>query len=167
MQNTATPPRESAAVRYRERLTPSLWVFGASAVLAPMAALVLTPVDATIALVAGVVLGVVVIALLVASSPVVEVTDAELRAGRARIEVHYLGAPEALTGEEARQARGPALDPRAWHLIRGGMEGLVIVAVTDQRDATPFWVISSRTPDRLASAIMQAQRSRSSSSAGP
>ena len=66
-------------------------------------------------------------------------------------------AARALTGEEARQARGPALPARGWHLIRGGIDGVVVVPDIDQDDPVDTWTISSRTPDRLAAAIRAAQ----------
>ncbi|HEY9308139.1 MAG TPA: DUF3093 domain-containing protein [Microbacterium sp.] len=146
---------------YRERLGPSLWILVAAAVAAPMAALVLTPIDTTIALVVGICVGVLLIALLLAAAPVVEVRDGELRAGRAHIGVEFLGAPEVHVGDDARHARGAGLDPRSWHLIRGGIDGLVVIPVTDVDDPTTAWVISSRTPDRLSAAVRRAQITRS------
>ena len=80
-----------------------------------------------------------------------------LRAGRAHIDVALLGEPAIMIGDQARHARGPGLDPRSWHVIRGGIDGVVVTAVTDPDDPTPSWVISSRTPDRLAAAIRVAQ----------
>jgi hypothetical protein len=141
---------------YRERLTPPLWAFVAAAVLAPMAALVFAPLNATVALIAGAVVAIGVIALLVLLSPIIEVRDGWLRAGRARIDTRYLGAPVEYRGEEARLARGQRLDPRSWHLIRGGIEGLVVVPLEDPDDPVPSWAISSRTPDRLRSALRAA-----------
>jgi hypothetical protein len=122
-----------------------------------MAALVFAPLDTTVALVIGAVTGLAFIALLVAASPVVEVSDGMLRAGRARIELGLLGEPQIFRGDEARHARGPGLLPRSWHVIRGGIDGIVVVPVLDAEDPTPEWVISSRTPDRLASALRRAR----------
>ncbi|TDN92891.1 DUF3093 domain-containing protein [Microbacterium sp. BK668] len=158
MQKTAArSARVQAPGGFRERLSPSLWVLVSAAVVAPMAALVFAPIDTTAALVAGVIAGVLFVTLLIAWSPVVAVEDGVLRAGRARIPVELLGEPVALSGEEARAARGPLLDPKAWHVIRGGIDGLVIVPVNDGDDPTPSWVVSSRTPDRLAAAIRRGQ----------
>jgi hypothetical protein len=42
-------------------------------------------------------------------------------------------------------------------VIRGGIDGVVIVAITDPDDPAPYWVISTRTPDRLAAALRRAQ----------
>jgi hypothetical protein len=148
-------------VRYRERLGPSLWILVAAALAAPIAALVLTPIDTTIALVVGAGIGVLLIALMIAAAPVVEVRDGELRAGRAHIGVEFLGTPEVHVGDDARHARGAGLDPRSWHLIRGGIDGIVVIPVTDIDDPTTAWVISSRTPDRLSAAVRRAQITRS------
>jgi Protein of unknown function (DUF3093) len=157
MQKTVGSLRRGAAADYRERLSPSLWVIASAAVAAPMAALVIAPIDMTLALVAGIVVGIAIVALLVAASPVVLVRDDVLTAGRAHIDVHFTGDVAVLTGAEAQQARGPGLHPRSWHLIRGGIDGLVVVAITDPDDPAPSWVISSRTPDRLAAVLLRAQ----------
>jgi hypothetical protein len=149
-------PRPALAA-YRERLTPSLWALVAAAVVAPMAALVFAPFDATVALVIGVIVGVAAVTLLIMLSPLIAVGDGMLRAGRAHIDVSLLGEPVPLTAEAARTARGPGLDPRGWHLIRGGIDGLVVVSNIDPDDPVPTWTISSRTPDRLAAAIVGAQ----------
>ncbi len=156
MQNTGGG--DATEVAYRERLSPSLWVLVSAAVVAPMAALVLTPVDTTVALIVGVLAGVGFVALLIAGSPVIEVRGGVLRAGRAHIDVGLLGDAVIRTGEEARAARGPELDPRAWHVIRGGIDGVVLIPILDADDPTPVWVLSSRTPDRLAAALRRTVR---------
>jgi hypothetical protein len=145
---------------YRERLGPSLWLLVSAAVAAPMAALVFAPLDTTVALVVGLVVGVAIIGVLIAGAPVLQVRDGTLRAGRAHIDVSLLGEPVVLVDEQARHARGSGLDPRSWHVIRGGIEGLVVVPVKDPDDPTPVWVISSRTPDRFAAALRRAQATR-------
>jgi len=145
------------ATDYRERLSPSLWALVAAEVCGPMAALVFVPVDKTVALLVGIAVSVGIVASLVWAAPVVEIRDGELRAGRAHIPVDLLGVPAALTGDEARAARGSGLDRRAWHVLRGGIDGVVTVPVTDPEDPTPTWVVSTRTPDRLVAAIQRVQ----------
>lgn len=159
MHKTIANTRPPAAA-YRERLSPSLWLLVSAAVCAPMVALVFTPFDSTVALIAGAIAGVAVVVGLVGLSPVVEIEDGVLRVGRARIEVHYLGEPQTLTGEEARHARGPGLGRDSWHLIRGGIDGIVQVPIQDADDPVTMWVFSSRTPERVAAAIRRAQSSR-------
>ncbi|WP_456283366.1 DUF3093 domain-containing protein [Microbacterium sp. JZ101] len=161
MQNTVSSPNSAsaagAAAVYRERLSPSLWLLASAAIAAPMVSLVFVRLDPSIALALGAIVAVGVIALLIASSPVVEVRDGMLRAGRARIEVELLGEPAALTGDEAKAARGAGLDPRGWYLVRGGIDPIVVVPVIDPDDPVSSWTISTRTPDRLAAAVVRAQ----------
>ncbi len=152
---------------YRERLTPSLWILASAAVIGPMASLVLAPLDPTAALVAGAAIGLLVIVGLVALSPVVEVRDGVLRAGRARIDVKWLGDPLILRGEDARQARGPGLDRNSWLLIRGGIDGLAVIPLEDPDDPIGSWVVSTRTPDRLAAAIDRSRDYAQSRQMGP
>ena len=144
---------------YRERLTPSLKFIVGAAIVAPMAALVFVRFNQTAALAIGVAAAALLIWILLGSAPRVRVENGELHAGRAHIDVNLLGEPEILTGEEAATARGTGLDPRGWYLIRGGIDGIVLVKNIDAADPVTTWTISSRTPDRLAAAIRRAQRS--------
>ncbi|WP_150956639.1 DUF3093 domain-containing protein [Microbacterium testaceum] len=145
------------AAEYRERLSPSLWALVAAAVCGPMAAVVFSPLDTTLALFVGLLVSVGIVSGLLAIAPVIEVRDGELRAGRAHIPVDLLGQPTGVVAEEARTARGSGFDHRAWHVIRGGIDGIVTVPVIDPDDPTPSWVVSTRTPDRLVAAIQRAQ----------
>ena len=153
MQNPATDTRP----RYRERLAPSLRLLVTVALAGPMVALIFVPVGSTVALIAGAAVSALLVSAFIAAAPVVSVEGPTLRAGRAHIDARFLGEPVALTGEDARQARGPGLPARGWHLIRGGIEGIVVVPNTDQDDPVEAWTISSRTPDRLAAAIRAAR----------
>ncbi|MFT4156897.1 MAG: DUF3093 domain-containing protein [Microbacterium sp.] len=153
MQNRTVPTRP----RYRERLSPSLPLLASVALAGPMVSLVFIPLGSVIALIAGAAVSASLIALFVWLAPVVCVDAAVLRAGRAHIDAKFLGEPTALSGDDARQARGPMLPARGWHLIRGGIDGLVVIPNTDENDPVDSWTISSRTPDRLAAAIRAAQ----------
>ncbi|MFE1645102.1 DUF3093 domain-containing protein [Microbacterium sp. P01] len=146
---------------YRERLGPSLWAMVAAALSAPMAALVFVQLNPTLALAVGAVVGAAIIALMIAGSPVVEIRNGWLYAGRAHIEVRHLGGTEVFRGDEARAARGVGLHPRSWHVIRGGIDGIAVIEVTDPDDPCPSWVISSRTPDRLAAAVRSTEAAAS------
>lgn len=153
MQNAAA----SGLLPYRERLAPSLWILGGSAVVAPMVSLVFVQIDRALSLGLGLATAAAVVGLLVWGAPTVEVRGTTLRAGRAHIDASFLGEVEALTGDDAVHARRAGLEPRGWHLIRGGIAGLVRVANADPDDPVTSWTISTRTPDRLAAAIRLAQ----------
>lgn len=154
MQNTAPDTR----TRYRERLAPSLWLLVTVALGGPMVSLIFVPIgSATLALLIGAAVSALLVVGAIVVTPIVTVDGGVLRAGRAHIDVRHLGAPVALSGDDARQARGPGLPARGWHLIRGGIDGVVVVPNTDPDDPVDTWTISSRTPDRLAAAIRAAQ----------
>ncbi|MFS0893831.1 DUF3093 family protein [Microbacterium sp. 179-I 3D3 NHS] len=153
MQNTVADARPL----YRERLAPSLWLLVTVALAGPMVSLIFVPVGSTIALVIGAVVSAALVTAFIVATPVVAVAGGVLRAGRAHIDVRFLGEPIALTGEDARQARGPGLPARGWHLIRGGIDGIVVVPDVDPDDPVTAWTISTRTPDRLAAAIRAAR----------
>ncbi len=163
MQNTTTDARP----RYRERLSPSIRMLVTVALAGPMVSLVFVPVGSTVALVVGATVAAILVALIVLLAPVVEVSDRELRAGRAHIDVSFLGDPVALTGADAKEARGPGLPARGWHLIRGGIDGLVVVPNDDPADPVTAWTISSRTPDRLAAALRAARAEAAALDAAP
>jgi hypothetical protein len=152
MQNT----ERDARLIYRERLSPSLWMVVVIALVGPMVSLVFAPVASGIAIAAGVAVSLVLVVLSILLSPTVEVRGTVLRAGRAHIDARWLGEPAHFTGEEAHDRRGRDLARDGWHLIRGGIDGLVVVPITDPEDPMRSWTISSRTPDRLSAAIRAA-----------
>jgi hypothetical protein len=86
-------------------------------------------------------------------SPRVEVEDGWLRAGRARISGEFVGDAQPLDAAETRRVAGPGADARAFLLLRPYLKRAVRVTVRDERDPTPYWLVSSRDPEHLAAAI--------------
>jgi hypothetical protein len=142
---------------YRERLTPSWWVFVATALVIPASILVFLPVTAVPGLAVGIAVGLVlyagVVLLLVATSPVIEVSDGRLRAGRASIELDLLSGCTAHTGADATLERGRRLDARAYLCIRGWVGPVVKMRIADPLDPTPYWLMSTRRPGDLIDAV--------------
>ncbi|MPZ61484.1 MAG: DUF3093 family protein [Propionibacteriales bacterium] len=91
-------------------------------------------------------------------SAVVEVDAGVLVAGRARLDWAHCGPAVPLDEEAARRLRGVDADPRAYLLLRPYIRTAVRVDVNDPEDPTPYWMISSRHPGRLAAAINAARR---------
>ena len=83
----------------------------------------------------------------------VTVSEGTLRAGRATIPVEYLAAPEVLDPDATRRVVGREADARAYLLLRPYVRHSVRVGVTDPEDPTPYWVVSTRHPRRLAAAL--------------
>ncbi len=141
------------AARYSERLWfgPLGWagVLGFAGVLA----IALLPVSATAAVVAGALTLVLGLVAATAWAARVEVVDGELRAGRARVPLAVVGPVRPLDAEAARVELGPRLDARAYVCLRAWARTAVRVELEDPVDPTPYWVVSTRHPERLAAAI--------------
>jgi len=74
----------------------------------------------------------------------IEVTDKELIIGRAHIELQYLGDIEELSAEQMRLIRGRDADPAAFLAIRFWQDKGVKIQINDDRDPTPYWLVSTR-----------------------
>jgi len=86
-------------------------------------------------------------------SATVRVTGGELRVGPAHVPLHHLGEVEVFSADQKRRVLGPELDPAAFLLHRGWVGPFVRVQLTDPTDPTPYWVLSTRHPERLAEAL--------------
>ncbi len=143
---------------YRERLWPSPWVFLATALVIPASLLVFLPISQVAGVVCAIVLYGAIVAVLLLTTPVVEVSDELFAAGRARLPRALVADAQPFNGPEATAERGPRLDARAWLLLRGWIPGLVRVRLDDPSDPTPYWLVSTRQPRKLASALSQKER---------
>jgi len=144
---------------YRERLWPAPWVFLATALVIPASLLVFLPISTTVGIICAVVLYGAVLAALLLTSPLVEVTDALFIAGRARLPLGVVAGAQPFVGAAATAERGTRLDARAWLLLRGWIPGLVRVQLDDPSDPTPYWLVSSRQPKKLAAVLGSTVRS--------
>jgi hypothetical protein len=128
-------------------------VFVATALVMPAAILVFLPINFAAGIIVAIVLELGVLVLIAFGSPTIEVKDGVLVAGRARIPLGLVGPVSAYRDDEATEQRGPKLDARAWLLIRGWVSPVVRIEVEDPDDPTPYWIVSSRTPEALVQAI--------------
>ncbi|WP_120336852.1 DUF3093 domain-containing protein [Cryobacterium soli] len=147
---------------YREKLRPSPWLFVIIALVIPASLLVFLPISmlAGVLTAAGLYLGSAL--LVVLASPTVQVSGGTLTAGRATIDTALLGEAVAFDGADATAERGPRLDARAWLLIRGWVPGVVRIPLEDPTDPAPYWLVSSRQPQKMAAAINRSRRPASS-----
>lgn len=140
-------------MHYRERLRPATGYFITLILLIPFFLAVTAPINIAIGYVIAPIIFLVVFLISLYSSPIIEVSDGRLTAGRATIDLGYLGSAEVFTGERAAAERGRDLDARAYLCIRGGKIPVVKIENTDQEDPCPYWLVSSRTPNELVSAL--------------
>lgn len=143
---------------YRERLWPAPWLFVATALVIPATFLVFLPISVPAGIVTAIVLYVGCVVLLLAASPVIEVTGTELHAGRARLPLRVVGGAEGFAKEDASLQRGRQLDARAWLMIRGWVDPVVRVELDDPADPTPYWLVSTRRPQELVAALTEPNR---------
>src|SRR4051812_11756727 len=92
----------------------------------------------------------------------VEVRDGVLYAGPAHISLHLLGAAQPLDAEQTRRVHGVDADARAFLCTRPYVKRAVQVEVIDPEDRTPYWLISTRHPQRLAAVLGGAGTERAS-----
>ncbi|EAR23742.1 membrane protein [marine actinobacterium PHSC20C1] len=142
---------------YRERLWPTAWLYISTALVIPASILVFMPINIVVGYITAAVLYGAIVLFLLWTAPTIEVNESELRAGRARLPVSIIGEVSAFNGAEATLERGQRLDARAWLMIRGWVSPVAKLEIVDESDPTPYWLLSSRTPELLAEAIAQSK----------
>ena len=83
----------------------------------------------------------------------VSVSDHVLRAGKAHISLDHVGSVEPLDAAATRRTAGVDADARAYLLLRPYLKRSVKVEITDPADPAPYWLINTRHPTDLASAL--------------
>jgi hypothetical protein len=147
----------STGIVFSERLLPKLWVWVAvSGVIGGLAV--------AYSYVLGSAAGFWVFGIgltlsffgLVASSPKIVVCSAYFQAGPARLPSQWIGKVSALDQDTSDAARTIEADPSAHLMLRLlAAPRAVIVAVADPDDPHPYWLVSSRRPEKLAHALVQ------------
>jgi hypothetical protein len=140
-------------VLYSEKLHPNLWIWLVAAGISGAGILVFAPISITAGITAAVVLFVIISVLLVVSTPSITVTPDTLQVGRATIERRFVGAVSQFRGKEATAERGTRLNGLAFLCIRGWVDPVVRIEITDPSDPTPYWLTSTRRPEQLLAAL--------------
>lgn len=147
------------STRHRERLSLPWWWWlaglGAAALLATEIWLGAQGVRAWLPFV--VLLPATAAALWWLSRLQVGVIDNELRVDDARLPVTFVADAIALDANGRREVLGVGADPLAFVVQRPWISQAVQVVLNDPADPTPYWVISTRHPVRLAQAILTAR----------
>ena len=136
---------------YREVLAPPVWLwllftflFGSMS-LAVWAAIGAIPTIIVSALELG-------LMILMARSFILRVTVTKgwFLVGKAAIERAYIHDFQVLDTTATREQRGPKADPAAFLAIRFWVPKALLVKIRDPRDATPYWLISTKKGTELA-----------------
>jgi hypothetical protein len=123
---------------------------------ATFAGVVLVPVDMRLAGLAAVLAGIAVALLLGRSAVRIEVADGELWVGAAHVPCSLVARVDPLDAEQSRHGLGPGLDARAFVCTRPWIKTHVRVHLQDPRDPVPYWLVATRHPAALASAVAAA-----------
>lgn len=151
--------RSQTSPSYRERLMPPPWAW---VVVIGLVFIFSWAFKAGLGLPIGIIVFVVATGVggyaLFTSAPVIEVTEQELRVGKAHIGWYYVGRVATLDSIATKNARYAGADPRAFHVIRSlSTDQSITIEILDDEDPHPYWMISTGDPGALAAAITQAQ----------
>ncbi|MBA3233900.1 MAG: DUF3093 domain-containing protein [Propionibacteriales bacterium] len=147
MDDAMTPYTETL------RVPAAWWLLGAGLVVSVWWVLVVAT-SAVVAVTGGAGALVTVVAGLSRYGAVQIVADQRgLSVGRAHLPWEYVGTATALGRDERRRATGVEADARAYVVLRAYCPGAVQVAVLDDVDPAPYWLVSSRRPDDLAARL--------------
>jgi len=74
----------------------------------------------------------------------ITITESELRINHAHIDLQYITSMEEIKKDQIRSERGPNLDPAAFLSLRFWVSSAVKITIKDERDSTPYWLVSSK-----------------------
>jgi len=77
----------------------------------------------------------------------------ELRIDKAHIDLKYLGKVTVLDSDAMRLMRTRDADPAAFLAIKFWASKGIKIEVIDPRDATPYWLITSKRGEKLAALL--------------
>jgi hypothetical protein len=146
---------EGSQLRYRESLrTPSWWYLVGLGVAALLAAeFHVSKINLTDYLAFGILLPLSVVVIWSLGRGWLEISEDELRIRGAHIPLREITGAVALDAVTLRRVVGREGDPAAFVSIRPWIGPGVQLWIDDPDDPTPYWVISSRTPQRVVDIV--------------
>lgn len=153
LPGNASPEPTPGQPVFDEKLLPSLWIWLFAVGFSGAGILVFAPISPTAGFIAAAVLLVIVSTLLLLSTPRITVTDTELTVGRATISREFISGASAHRGPDATRERGTGLNALAYLCIRGWIDPVVRIELSDPADRTPYWLASTRRPEELVKAL--------------
>lgn len=141
-------------VIFKEVIRPPLWLLAfiyfmfLSLVVAIWAAL-----DNRSAFIAWIFSTLALIAIAHSARSKIEVTEKELVVGKAHIELRYISKIESIDTAQMRLLRTRDADPAAFLAITFWISTGVKITLKDERDPTPYWLVSSKKSAELTSTL--------------
>ena len=97
--------------------------------------------------------------LLTWGATTIEVADGTLRAGGAELPLGRASEVVPLDEKQAALLRGPRADPAAHLMLRPYLKRAVYIRLADQGSGVPYWLVATRHPAELATAIERGRQS--------
>ena len=142
------------SIKFREVIRPPLWLMAFIYFLAfSLGVAIWAAMTTSIAAAVMALLTVGVIAIYFAAALVIEVDDNELRVGKAHINKRYCGKSDLLTPAEMSLMRTRNADPAAYLAIRFWTSHGVKIEISDERDRTPYWLVTTKRGGELIQAL--------------
>jgi hypothetical protein len=141
-------------VIFTEVLRPPIWVLAfiyfmfLSLVIAIWAAF-----DTTVTMVAFTIATLAMPFIALSLTSRISVDQRELRIDKAHIELKYLGKATVLDSDAMRLLRTRDADPAAYLAIKFWAAKGIKIEITDSRDTTPYWLITSKRGEKLAALL--------------
>ena len=141
-------------INFREVLRPPFWLMAFIYFLALSLGIAIWAAMNTIAAVIVMApLTLATVAIYFIASLVIEIDENELRVGKAHIDKKFCGEIRVLTPAQMSLQRTREADPAAYLAIRFWTAHGVKIEINDDRDQTPYWLITSKRGEKLAQAL--------------
>ena len=144
-------------IKFREVIRPPLWLMAFIYFLAlSLGIAIWAAMTTVIAAVVMALLTAATVLIYFTSSLVIEIDEHELRVGKAHIDRRFCGDVTVLTPAQMSLQRTREADPAAYLAIRFWTAHGVKIEITDDRDQTPYWLVTSKQGSALAEVLKKA-----------
>jgi len=141
-------------INFREVIRPPLWLMAFIYFLAlSLGIAIWAAMNTMAAVIVMTLLTLATIAIYFSASLVIEIDENELRVGKAHIDKKFCGAVIVLTPAQMSLQRTREADPAAYLAIRFWTAHGVKIDIKDDRDQTPYWLVTSKRGEKLAQAL--------------
>jgi hypothetical protein len=139
--------------QYTEWVLPNWSSFIPLLGIFPALWLTFLPINVFIGIWSGLGATILVGSLMVAKSARIVVTQGQLQVSNAKIDRRFVAGVTVIDKSNAFAARGRDLNPRAWIHFQGSVQTLARVEINDPDDPTPYWLFSTRNPEKLKASL--------------
>jgi hypothetical protein len=144
------------SIKFREVVRPPFWLMAFIYFMAFSIGIAIWAAMTTqIAAIVMAILTLGVIAIYFTASLHIEVDQNYLRVGKATIEKRYCGEVTVLNPKQMSLLRTRDADPAAFLAIRFWTAHGIKIVLNDDRDNTPYWLVTSKRGEKLAQALRE------------